>query len=682
MERNWLACFPAETTVNYIEFDGEEYCCSFSRDISDRKRSEQTLRDSEERLVRAQAVAHVGNWELELSTGMLLASAEARRIYGIDRARSSLLLAEVRRVAVDEDRPELEAALRGVIEGGGPYDQEYRIVRPSDGALRLIRSIADLVRDDEGIPTKVVGVVQDITDARRAEEMLRLTQFSVDQASDAILWLTPDGLVHYASDSACRRLGYSREELLSVRVFELVPGESPETWWRQWTEIKRGHSLTFEKRFRAKDGEVFPAEVSANFFEYEGREYTCAFVRDVSERKSVERALRETEEQLRQSQKMEAIGQLAGGIAHDFNNLLTAIAGYSELILVSGECAGGTIREDVKEIKTAAERAAVLTRQILAFSRRQTLRPQVVSLNDTVLSTQRLLSRTLGADIEVVTLLPDDLGYAEVDENQMGQVLMNLALNARDAMPGGGTVTLETANVESDEEDCSAHPGVPPGSYVMLAVSDTGTGMDEETQSHMFEPFFTTKGPGKGTGLGLSSVYGTVKQSGGSIAVQTEQHAGTVFRIYLPRVAGRPKGRPQATDDSRVAGGRETILLVEDEAGVRELVVRVLRGLGYNVLDAGDGDEAFACLEQWANPVDMLLTDVILPGSLQGNDLAQVVSARHPHLPVLFMSGYTRDAIVHSGRLDPGVNYIEKPFSLDDLACRVRQVLDARLVLQ
>ncbi len=399
---------------------------------------------------------------------------------------------------------------------------------------------------------------------------------------------------------------------------------------------------------------------------------------DVDELKRSLEATSEAKTELLQSQKMEAVGQLAGGVAHDFNNILTSIIGYSDLILGSEACAEASLCADVEEIKAAAERAGTLTRQILAFSRRQALQPEVLSLSDVIKSMEHLLGRTLGEDIELITLCGSEVGLVEVDTHQFGQVLVNLALNARDAMPSGGKLTLETINVELDRKDCQRLPGTTPGAYVMLAVSDSGVGMDEETKSHVFEPFFTTKEPGKGTGLGLATVYGVVKQSGGSIYVHSEPGQGTTFKVYLPRV-DRPGKKPaKEVNSSDSVAGSETILVVEDEAALRELVRRVLERLGYTVLTVGSGDEALTLLEKADSRVDLLLTDVVLPGSLQGNELARAAGALWPRLPVLYMSGYARDTIVHSGRLDEGINYLAKPFTPDELAWRVRKILDSQ----
>jgi two-component system cell cycle sensor histidine kinase/response regulator CckA len=329
----------------------------------------------------------------------------------------------------------------------------------------------------------------------------------------------------------------------------------------------------------------------------------------------------------------------------------------------------------VEEIRHAAERAAALTRQILAFSRRQALRPTVASLNEVLAGMEPLLRRTLGEDIELVSLRNPELGLVEADVHQFEQVLLNLAINARDAMVPGGRLTVETANIELDEEYCRTHPEATPGSYVMLAVSDTGVGMDEGTRAHIFEPFFTTKAPGLGTGLGLATVYGIVRQSNGSISVYSEPGRGTTFKIYLPRVIAPVEQESPAATGAALTRGDETILVVEDEISLRSLIARVLGSLGYRVLIAGTGAQALQVATEADSRLDLLLTDVVLPGGMQGTDLARDLLTSMPNLPVLYMSGYARDAIVHGGRLDEGVNFLEKPFTPDALAKMVRAVL-------
>jgi signal transduction histidine kinase len=393
------------------------------------------------------------------------------------------------------------------------------------------------------------------------------------------------------------------------------------------------------------------------------------------ERKRAEEALRQSEERLRQGQKMEAVGRLAGGVAHDFNNLLTVIISYSDLLL---EDLGSDDpkRDDVGQIRKAAEGAAALTRQLLAFSRQQVLEPKVLDVNASVVSTEKLLKRLIGEDVQLATSLAPDLGRVKVDPGQVEQIIMNLAVNARDAMPQGGRMTIETANVDMDEIYVRSHAPARPGRYVMLALSDTGIGMDEPTKARIFEPFFTTKDPGKGTGLGLATVYGIVKQSGGFIWVYSEPGHGTSFKLYLPRVdePAEPVAAPiPMTEPGR---GTETVLLVEDAASVRMVTRQVLERYGYAVLEAPNGDTALRLAAKHHGPIHLLLTDVIMPG-LSGRQLAEQLAQLRPDMKVLYASGYAGNAIVHHGILESGIAYLPKPFTPETLGRRVRQVLDS-----
>jgi signal transduction histidine kinase len=382
------------------------------------------------------------------------------------------------------------------------------------------------------------------------------------------------------------------------------------------------------------------------------------------------------EEQLRQAQKMEAIGRLAGGVAHDFNNLLTAINGYSEVLLAELP-PDGPLRPYVEEIVKAGERATRLTQQLLVFSRNQPVAPEVLDLNAVIADAVELLRRVIGEHVVLLTRLDPALGRVRADPGQLHQVLMNLAVNARDAMPEGGRLTIETTSVDLDAPAPRTFGDVPPGAYVMLAVSDTGHGMDAATRAHLFEPFFTTKAPGKGTGLGLSTVYGIVQQSGGHIWVYSEPGRGTVFKIYLPRVAevSAPPAPPAAPVGA--AGGSETVLLVEDDEQVRALMVSVLQNRGYHVLEAGDGVQALLAVGQHAGPLDLLVTDVVLPG-MSGRDVASHVAGLHPDVAVLYISGYADHAAVQHGHLDAASALLQKPFTPHALAHTVRQMLDAR----
>jgi len=397
--------------------------------------------------------------------------------------------------------------------------------------------------------------------------------------------------------------------------------------------------------------------------------------RDVTDRKRAEAALRALEEQQRQAQKMEAIGRLASGVAHDFNNLLTAILGSTDLLLeeLPADHSG---RLEAEETRKAALRAADLTRQLLAFSRQQVLAPQVLDINDVVTNVDTMLRRVIGEHVEVRTVQAPDLGAVRADPGQLEQVLLNLAVNARDAMPRGGRLTIETANADLDDTYAAQHAAVAPGRYVMFAVSDTGTGMDAETQTRLFEPFFTTKEKGKGTGLGLATVYGIVKQSGGHIWVYSEPGQGTTMKVYLPRVEEAIEPITAPARPSGPLRGSETILIVEDQDEVRNLTRRLLEARGYRVLVAASGADALRIADQEAGRIDLLLTDVIMPG-MSGREVALLLGPAHPHMRVLFVSGYTDDSIVHHGVLDPGVAFLQKPFTSQTLAQKVREVLDA-----
>jgi signal transduction histidine kinase/ActR/RegA family two-component response regulator len=392
------------------------------------------------------------------------------------------------------------------------------------------------------------------------------------------------------------------------------------------------------------------------------------------ERKRAEEALLASEEQLRQSQKLEAIGQLAGGVAHDFNNLLTVITGYSDLALMRlGK--DDPIRLNVEEIKKAGERAASLTRQLLAFSRKQVLQPKLLKLNAIVADVDKMLCRLIGEDIDLLTVLEPSLGQIKADPGQIEQVILNLAVNARDAMPQGGKLTIETSNVYLDNDYVRKHAPVRPGNYVMLAMSDTGTGMDTETQARMFEPFFTTKVQGKGTGLGLATVYGIVKQSEGSIWVYSEIGKGTSFKVYLPRVddVAPIAAAPESLAD--LARGRETVLLTEDEEPVRRLTRVILEMNGYQVLEAAGGDEALSIYKQHQGRIDLIIADVVMP-KMSGPELAQNLETLCPDIKVLYLSGYTDDAILRHGLLDREIAFLQKPFTAEALTRKVREVLD------
>jgi nitrogen-specific signal transduction histidine kinase/ActR/RegA family two-component response regulator len=412
---------------------------------------------------------------------------------------------------------------------------------------------------------------------------------------------------------------------------------------------------------------VLEVEISSHDLVFEGRPARIVAALDVTERHSLEA-------QLRHAQKMESVGRLAGGVAHDFNNMLSVILGYTGFALEAVR-PGDPLHDDLKQVQSAAERAASLTRQLLAFSRKQVLSPEALDLNDVVRGLEDMLRRLLGEDVELELSLEEGLGSVKADRGQLEQAILNLAVNARDAMPQGGRLSIETADLELDAEHAAHHLGVTPGPYVLLALADTGCGMDEETRSRAFEPFFTTKAPGQGTGLGLAMVYGLVQQSAGSVWLYSEPGRGTVFKIYLPRVDAAVTVPGKRMPDNVERRGTETILIVEDEDAVRMAAERILLAAGYTVVSAANGGEALELCELNSDDIDLLLADVVMP-QMSGRELADRVSGLWPNLKILYMSGYSDNALVHHGVLEPGTRLLAKPFTAEDLRRKVREVLD------
>ncbi len=472
------------------------------------------------------------------------------------------------------------------------------------------------------------------------------------------------------NEAATTRYGYSEQEFLSLTIRDIHSPEEQAQLDEELHDRPEAGAVRTGIRHRTKDGRVLEVDLVARPIEFAGRRARLVLARDVTTQ-------RQLEEQLRQSQKMEAVGQLAGGIAHDFNNLLTAILGSTQLLLQATP-PDDPRHEDAVEIKNAGMRAAELTRQLLAFSRRQVLAPKVLGLNAVVAHMQKMLRRLLGEDIELAVTLEPEAGTVNADPGQLEQVLLNLAVNARDAMPTGGRLTIETTRVTVTSELAERRHRLPPGDYLCLAVADTGAGMDEATQAHLFEPFFTTKEVGKGTGLGLATVYGIVKQSGGYVWVYSEVGHGTSVKVYLPRVAAaadEPPAPGPAPEPAQVPRGCETVLLVEDAAPVRSLARRSLEACGYTVVDAPDGPTALDVAARHRGGIDLLVTDVVMP-RMSGRELAERLAPARPRMKVLYTSGYTDDAMVRQGVLTAGVAFLQKPFVPETLARKVREVLD------
>jgi two-component system, cell cycle sensor histidine kinase and response regulator CckA len=568
--------------------------------------------------------------------------------------------------------PEEREAVRQRLQQQDTATAEF--VHVTKSGKRFPVEVRTRVIDHEGRRARI-SLIQDLTAHKKVEESLRESEDRFRAVADNITSAIyiHDGQRMLYVNPACEEIsGYSRQELMErVSFWDMVhPGFRAMVQERAQARFEgRPVPSHYEFKIVVKDGSERWLDFTASRIQFEGRTAILSTAVDTTERRTLE-------EQLRQALKMEAVGRLAGGVAHDFNNLLTVIKGHSELLLDTLD-RRDPMRAEVEEVQKAAERAAALTRQLLAFSRQQVLAPQVLDLNVVVANVDRLLRRLLGEDIELHAVLESSLARVKADPGQIEQVILNLAVNARDAMPRGGKLTVETANAVLDETYARERVEVKPGAYVMLAVSDTGTGMDPETCSHIFEPFFTTKDPTKGTGLGLSTVYGIVKQSEGHISVYSEPGIGTTFKIYLPQADATEESLPAQPAAAASDTGSETILLVEDEDGVRGLVRQVLKRKGYSVLEARDGGEALLTCEHFHEPIHLLLTDVVL-AHMSGRELAERLSALRPEMKVLYMSGYTDDAIVQHGVLSQETAFLQKPFTTDALARKVREVLGGK----
>jgi len=659
---------------------------AISRDITERTRAQEALRASEERFDLAVQGSQEGLWDGHLLPGEpwhsprtpVWWSPRVREMLGFTEEEFPNVLESWAKLLHPEDKERVVEALVAHIERKVPYEAEYRL-RTKGGAYRWFRARGQALWDASGNAVRMAGNMQDITEHKRTDEALRLAEEQYrsifENAVEGIFQTTSDGRYISANPALARLYGYesSREMIEAVTDIRRQVYVDPDRR-NEFRRLLEEHDAVtgFEAQVYRKDGSVIWISESARAVRDRQGTLLCyeGTVEDITERKRLE-------QQLLQSQKMEAIGRLAGGVAHDFNNLLTAIMGYSELLL-SGVGSEEVRRRNTGQIKKAAERAAALTRQLLAFSRRQVLTMKVLDLNDVVAAMEPMLRRLIGEDLTLVTVLDRALERTKADVGQIEQVIMNLVVNASDAMPHGGTLTIETMNADLDQAYVDRHGLVPPGAYVKLTVSDTGLGMDAETQAHIFEPFFTTKEQGRGTGLGLSTVYGVIKQSGGYIWVYSEPGRGTTFKIYLPRVAEAVETIERNVVSAESPRGIETILLVEDDEVVRGLAGAVLEQRGYTVLVARHSDEAFRLHGGCEGPIHLLVTDVVMPG-MGGRELAERLKSSRPAMKMLYMSGYTDDAVVRHGVLEEEVAYLQKPFTPDALARKVREVLDESL---
>jgi len=643
-------------------------------DVTEIRLAAEGLRESEERLrtiieAEPECVKVVGRDGrlLEMNPSGL-AMLEAGSLEQVQRIGLSELVAP-------ESRPAFATLFKRVM-GGESGTLQFEVVGLA-GTRRWLETSAVPLRDPRGGVAAMLGVSRDVTGQRRAAEALAASEERfrslIERSTDLIMVFDAGGKVSFASPSVSEALGYPPEDLLGANPFDYMePGDVTEVE-RVLRELARepGATRRLELHVRRSDGSwrLFEA-VARNLRHVPAVQGIVVNSRDITDQ-------RRLEEQFFQAQKLESIGRLAGGVAHDFNNLLIGVLGYADF-LEEGIRAGKPSLEDLAEIRKAGERARELTRQLLAVARRQVIAPQVLDVNALVRDSEKLLQRVMGEDVAIDVRLAEGLRAVKADPGQLQQVILNLAVNARDAMPEGGRFRVETADVEVEGRRAPPDPGVEPGWWVTLTVSDSGHGMSPETQAHLFEPFFTTKPAGKGTGLGLATVYGIVKQSGGHIGFHSLAGSGTTFRVWLPASAEPPPGARRLTDRlARPARpGSETVLVVEDATAVRDLAVRALRGAGYVVLEASSGRQAMEVAEKAPGPIRLLLADVVMP-EMSGRAVAERLATWHPGLRVLYMSGYARDAISQHGVLEPGTEFLAKPFTPGVLIARVRAVLDA-----
>jgi PAS domain S-box-containing protein len=652
-------------SMELIELEGRECLLTALVDITERKRAEQALREGEERFRMLSEASFEGIW-IHDQGKILDLNRTMAAMFGYEPAE--LIGRNVLELAAPESRALILEKIRAESE------EPYEAVGIRKDGTRFHGEIIGRTIPWYGRKCRVTAI-RDITERKRTEQALveshNLLNAVVEGTSDAVFVKDFKGRYLMINSAGARFLGKTVEEVIGKDDLELFTPDTARAVMEHDRQVMAsGESLTFEETATAAGVTRTYLATKNVYRDVHGKVIgLIGIARDITEMKRLE-------EQFRQAQKMEAVGRLAGGVAHDFNNLLTVINGYSGLVF-NRLSADDPSRKLIAEIQKAGERAANLTHQLLAFSRKQVLQPQVVSLNTLLSELLKLLQRLIGEDIELALVTGAAPGLAKVDPGQFEQAIVNLAVNARDAMPQGGRLIIETHDTELDEDYARHHSEVRPGRYVLVAVSDSGHGMDEATRARIFEPFFTTKGPGKGTGLGLAMVYGFVKQSGGHIEVYSELGHGTTFKVYLPRAEKTIPFTKSSTDLLKIPKGTETVLLVEDEDAVRTLSKSVLQSSGYTVLEARDGQEAVTVAQQHQGPIHMLVSDVVMP-RMSGRQLADLLVQTRPQMRILFISGYTDEAMLRHGVLEASAAFLQKPFTPISLARKVREVLDTR----
>jgi len=633
----------------------------------ERKLAEEALRLREAQLVESQRIAHIGSWERDVATNRVTWSDELYRILGHEPhttdASYQLLLDGIH----PDDRERFKQAGKEAVYENKPYHIDFRILR-KDGTEAVIHSRGEVIQNEDGKPILFRGTVQDITERKQTEEKASSLALILETSLNEIYIFDAETLKFiFVNQGARDNLGYAMEELRLMTPLRLKPEYTAEKF-RALIEplhADKKNSIRFTTVHRRKNNSVYPVEVHLQRSVFEHLPVYVAIILDITERK-------ELEAQLLQAQKMEAVGRLAGGIAHDFNNILTAIIGYGSIMQMK-IMRNDPLTKPLDSILASAQRAAMLTQNLLAFSRKQIMQMQPVDMNKIVRNVDNLLSCIIGEDIEVKTTLAPGEVSIQADRGQLEQVLMNLATNARDAMPAGGTLSMETSRATVDTDIIGIHGAVPSGNYALLSISDTGEGVDETTKQRMFDPFFTTKEVNKGTGLGLSIVHGIVKQHEGHISVDSVPGKGTTFNIYFPLC-------PTAIEEKRSEelsvsqGGAETILYAEDDAVIRDVLEEVLTTAGYTVIVAHDGEDAIHKFIENKDKIHLLVLDVIMPKK-SGKEAYDAIKQMRPDIKALFVSGYTADMIQKRGVMEDGVNFLYKPVSPDELLQKVRDVL-------
>jgi two-component system, cell cycle sensor histidine kinase and response regulator CckA len=656
-----------------IEYQGKPALQSAFMDITERKHAEEALRKSEERFnLIAESIDEIF-WMLDCDKEVITYISPAyERIYG--RPKEGFLgdLKSFLDPIHLDDLPRIKATFE-LLQNGLPFDFEHRMVRP-DGSLRRLWTRCFPVADESGAVKNYVGVAQDVTEWRRAEKDLRDSKEYLDRIinclGDPVFVKDEKNRMVLVNKAFCAFTGTRPDEVIGKSADQFLPDERMDSGRdEEQIALETGKEFVSQEEISDKDGNIRTVLTKRTLLQDKsGKKQIVGVLRDITEYKRLEA-------QFFQAQKMEAIRVLTGGVAHDFNNLLSVIRGYTELLMEEFK-PGDQRLEDLDQIDKAGQRATSLISQLLAFSRKQILQPEVLNLNAIVSDMSKMLRRLIGEDIDLSTVVQPDLASVNADPGQIQQIIMNLALNAREAMPKGGRLTIETANAFLDDVYIHQHPIMNKGRYVMLAISDNGIGMDEATRARIFEPFFSTKEKNKGAGLGLSTIYGIVKQSNGFIWVYSEPGKGSTFKIYFPRVEDE---FAQSLKDDLPEGeckDMETVLIAEDEESVRALACRILRARGYAVLEASNGRQALDVAQQYPGAIDIVLTDVIMP-EMDGSTLVSHLKATRPGIKALFFSGYTNEAIVQHGVLDSNVDFLQKPFSASGLVRKLREVIDA-----